>query len=782
MNGKRILYTYKSRTRRRNRRRFFLCSALVILIPISAVAILIASRPAWHMLDTTKITQTEQSTLVFDKYGNEVSCLYATQNRIDIDIETLPQHVVNAFIAAEDARFYSHKGFDIIRICGAALNDLKANAYVEGASTITQQLVKLSHLSSEKELKRKLDEAILAYQLEHIYSKNEILELYLNYVYFGKGCYGIEAAARTYFGVPATKLTLAQSALLAGVLKSPSSYAPHLRPEASVGRRGVILDLMVNYEMISQAQCDAAKQEPLILADGGTNKKRGYYVDLSLTQACKLLNIEMYELLVGGFRIETMMDNRLQSICEAAFTNDAYFPVSNGESAQGAMVIVDAQSGGVCALLGGRNNDNPLAFNRAVSIRRQPGSAIKPVLVYAPALESGYTAATMLLDEQTVFDDYTPKNASGRYSGWVTMREAVTRSLNIPAVTVFSELGANRCKDFATQVGLTFHEHDTRLALALGGFTYGVSPYQLAGAYASFANYGVYQAPYIISRITDINGTVLYEHTHTPKQVMKKGNAFLLTSMLQSVVSDGTAKRLNDLNMSLAAKTGTVGDSIGNRDIWLAAYNPEYAAVVWMGFDDSSKGQMLPVDSGGGTFPAEVLHEVFANIYQGRTAPTFTVPDDIVSVRLDSYSLNNSYQAVLANDLTPMESSYEEYFLVGTEPVEYTSYWAVPLPPTDLTAVKSGNTVNISFTPLAPFIEYRLYREDSSGYTVLLQTCKNSLLKQSYSDDVTGLVGNYRYYVVPAHPEMTIDDMQLVGEASNSVAIWLFPDFDFVFG
>ncbi|MDO4543001.1 MAG: PBP1A family penicillin-binding protein [Clostridia bacterium] len=746
----------------------------MVLTPCLVFIALIASRDAWHMLDTTKIAETAQSTLVYDASGNEISCLYATENRIDIDISTLPKHVTNAFIAAEDARFYTHNGFDIVRIIGAAINDIKANAYVEGASTITQQLIKLSHLSSEKELSRKLDEAILAYQLENIYSKAEILELYLNFVYFGNGCYGIEAAARTYFGVSAKDLSLSQAALLAGVLKAPAKFAPHLRPDASVGRRGVILDLMAEYGFITAAEAESAKSEPLILASETTNNVRGYYVDLALTSACELLNVEMSELLTGGYRIETMMDGEIQAICENAFANDAYFPSVNGVSAQGAVVIVDSQTGGVCALLGGRDNDIALAYNRAVRIRRQPGSAIKPILVYAPALESGYTAASMLLDEQTVFGDYIPRNANGRYSGWVTMREAVTRSLNIPAVSVFSELGADYCKQFAMKLGITFHEHDTRLALSLGGFTYGVSPYQLAGAYAALSNYGVYQEPYVVSRITDSNGNVLYEHETNPVRVMQQGNAFILTSMLQSVVESGTASRLSDIGIELAAKTGTSGDLVGNRDIWLATYNPSYAAVIWMGYDDSSNGKILPADSGGGTYPAEVMSEIFSNIYLNDAAPEFEAPSDVVYVSLDGYSLENEYVAVLSSDLTPDESTVYEYFLRGTEPTLSSLYWAVPMPPSDLRYVKSESTLTLTFTPLAPYVEYRLYREDQSGYAVLLETFSGSVLPCSYTENTYGRLGIYRYYVVPAHPELTVNGVPVVGNATEKLSVWFY--------
>ena len=276
---------------------------MILVLPFVAASIWIFSQDAWHALDLNKIYATEETLLVTDRDGNVVSRLYAHENRVSVDGSTLPETVVNAFLAAEDARFYTHPGFDLIRICGAALNDLKAGSYVEGASTITQQLIKLTHLSSVKTLNRKVDEAILSYRLEQTLSKQEILSCYLNRVYFGGGYYGIEAAAQGYFGVHAKDLTLAQSALLAGVLKSPATYAPHLRPEASLGRRGVILDLMVGYEMISEAEAQAAKAEPLNLCADTVKQKHGSYVDLALTEATRLIPCTLSELLTQGYTV-----------------------------------------------------------------------------------------------------------------------------------------------------------------------------------------------------------------------------------------------------------------------------------------------------------------------------------------------------------------------------------------------------------------------------------------------------------------------------------------------
>lgn len=768
------LKTYQSLYRRRRRRRFF-CAALVLfLLPLLVGTVWLFSQDAWHALDLEKIYASEETLLITDRDGAIVSRLYRSENRVSVDGSALPEHVKNAFLAAEDARFYSHPGFDLIRIAGAALHDLKAGSYVEGASTITQQLIKLTHLSSVKTLDRKVDEAILSYRLEHLLSKDEILSCYLNRVYFGGGYYGIEAAAQGYFGVPASELSLAQSALLAGVLKSPATYAPHLRPEASLGRRGVILDLMVEYGMIDEAAAARAKQEPLGLIADAQKQKHNSYIDLAMTEACRMLNCDLDTLLSGGFTIETAMDPNAQRIAEAAFRNDAYFPTFETESCEGALVLIDAKTGGVSAIVGGRDEETALGFNRATRIRRQPGSAIKPILVYAPALEAGYTAASMLLDDATAFGDYMPKNANGRYAGWITMREAVTRSLNLPAVSLFRELGVSRCKSFAARFGIPFDVRDDSLTLALGGFTYGVSPYRLCGAYAALASGGVYRMPYVITRITDRASTELYRHGSDELRVMSEGNAFILTSLLTSVARQGTASLLASLPIPLAAKTGTVGDETGNRDIWLACYNPDYAAVVWMGFDDAANGRCLPKDCGGGTYPAMLLSEVFSALYPDGNAPDFAVPDDVISVPLDAVTLKNEHIAARASTLTPAEATLSEYFVRGTEPTAVSDYWQLPEPPTDLSVTRSDGAVEIAFTPPSRYAAYRLYREDASGFSILLNTFEDAAYPIRFIDPVDGISGQIAYYVVPVHPSLTVDGEPLCGRPSEKrrISVW----------
>jgi 1A family penicillin-binding protein len=750
--------------------------AAVILIPTAAIAAYVLSRDAWHMLDEEKLSYEGLSVQIFDENDELFSALGGGEARLLMRIGDLPDHVKNAFIAAEDARFYDHPGVDVVRILGAAWSDLKAGAFVEGASTITQQLIKLTHLNSRKELSRKVDEAILAVQLERIYGKDQILEMYLNTVYFGSGYYGLETAARGYFGVSARELSLDEAALLAGVLKSPARFAPHRRPEASVGRRGVILRLMAAYGMISDAEADEAAARPLRLRKDPVLERRGYYVDYALQESCRLTGVTMSRLLCDGYRIYTGMDREAETLCESLFDRDEFFPQVNGESAQGAICLIDANTGCISALVGGRDKDVALGFNRAVRIRRQPGSVIKPILVYAPALEAGYTAADMLLDEASTFGDYAPSDASRRYRGWVTMREAVTRSLNIPAVELFSELGVGRCKSFARQLGIPFDRNDTRLALALGGFTYGVSPKELCAAYAAFAAGGVYRTPILIRRIEDREGRIVYEAHPFARRVMGEGAAFILTSMLRSVVQTGTAKALSDLPLEVAAKTGTVGDETGNRDVWLAAYTSEHAAVIWMGFDENSNGKFLPPDSGGGGHPAALMKAVLSGLYAGRATPAFHQPDSVIRVRLDGYTMDTMHETVLATGYTPDNYGVWEYFLKGTEPRLPSPYWSVPEPPNDLDLTRTGEYVTIRFTPRQTYIRYLLYRETADGYATLLAAYEGTD-EAVFTDDVSAMEGVVSYYVIPVHPGITVEGSPLAGPASEKASLFLYaPD------
>lgn len=725
---------------------------------------------AWQDFDPANILGAQQSLILYDGENGEILRLHDKEDRVSIPLSDVPDLVQKAFISAEDARFYEHPGVDVIRIVGAAWADIKAGGYVQGASTISQQLIKLSHLTADKTISRKLEEAVLACQMETRYSKDEILEMYLNYVYFGGGYYGIEAAALGYFGVHAKDLSVAQGAMLAGILKSPSNYAPHLDFEASLARRDTVLSLMAEYGYLDDQGLADAKGETMVILHDGTASEEGrnYYVDAALQNAMEILQIDSETLLSGGYRIYTAMDSAIQNQCEAIFQQDDLFP----GDAQGAIVVQEAGTGLIRAMVGGRGAyDTAMAFNRATDIRRQPGSVIKPVIAYAPALEGyGYTAATMLLDEPTTFAEYSPRNFGNKYYGWVTLREAVTRSLNVPAVKVLSDIGVSAGKAFAQSCGIPFDPQDTSLTLALGGFTYGVSPLQIAGAYAAFASQGIYNTPTCIQRITDSTGKELYVYEPENRRVMSEQNAYILTSMLQSAIQEGTGHRLKDLDIPLAGKTGTVGEGEGNRDAWMACYSADYAAAVWIGYDTSQDGA-LPQDATGGKYPALILEQLFQGLYQDRAPKEFSMPSGVNAYKLDKRTLEMFHEPVLATALTPSSAIQTEVFVEGTQPTAQSSYWVVPSPPGEFRVYLGGDgKPQIAFTGRESFAQYQLYRQKGTESPQLIKTWDGKGAV-TFGDD-SALPGcTYTYYILPVHQEMNVGGEQVKGPATKKVTV-----------
>lgn len=744
--------------------------AACILAFLIFFAVKILSLDAWHEFEPEKITNTAQTLIIYDANQVEAARFHDAEDRIDISLESLPQHVINAFISAEDARFFEHIGVDFIRILGAAWEDIKAGSYVQGASTISQQLIKLTHLDARKTMTRKLEEAVLAYQMEQIFSKNQILEMYLNYVYFGRGYYGIEAAAQGYFGKPADRLTVSEAAMLAGILKSPTNYAPHLDYEASIGRRNNIISLMCEYGYISETEKTQYRAEVPIIIDKDETENRNYYIDYAMTSTCKLLQIDMDTLLTGEYRIYTALNDELQNYCQSMFDDETLFPQSD---CQGALAVTDTKSGLVIAMLGGRGNYSAFAFNRATDMRRQPGSVIKPIISYAPALESKkYNAATMILDEKTTFADYAPRNTANKYNGWVTLRYAIKKSLNIPAVKVLNDIGVDTGIEFAKKCGINFESDDRNLALALGGFKYGVAPMEIAGAYTAFAAGGIFRPPEVIDKITDKAGNVLYARDETGTRVMSEENAYILSDMLKSAIAEGTGHRLGELNMPLAGKTGTVGDSTGNRDAWMAAYSTDYAAAVWVGYDTSKDGDALPADSGGGKYPALILKKLFSYLYYNDTPDDFLQPAGVEKVKLDTKTMDTEHRIVRASALTPSQYQFEEVFARGSAPEAESEYWVVPVPAQNFRLSLSGAAPAISFKTRQAFVQYKLFREDSFGGIEFIKKWSNSAnVTLQYTDNTAEPGETYRYFVVPAHSELKINGKQINGPTTAKLEI-----------
>ncbi|MGI6712700.1 MAG: PBP1A family penicillin-binding protein [Bacillota bacterium] len=587
---------------------------------------------------------TENTSFIYDSKGNLILKLHKTENRTSVDLKDMPSYLIDAFIATEDVRFRQHHGIDIKRILGAMITDLKNRNFSEGASTITMQLVRNAILENqEKKMERKIKEAILAIQVERNYTKDEILYFYLNEIYFGHGANGVQAAAQTYFGKNVGQLTLGEAAMLTGIVRNPRMYSPFLNPENSLRIRNIVLDNMVRNGNITQVQANEAKNETLKLADYEKNNQYPYpwFTDYTIDQAEELLRENGFEssyLYTGGLRIYTTLDPEIQKIAEKAYNNSALFPKStSADPVQSAMVVMDPKTGEVKALIGGREHITRRGLNRATDIRRQPGSVIKPIAVYGPALEKGYTPSSIIEDTPVSFGSYSPVNQDGRYRGLITMREAVRWSVNIPAVKLLNQIGIDQGFSFAKKLGLPLDDkNDKNLSLALGGLTRGVSPLNIAAAYSAFDNQGVFIEPHVITKITDQKGNVIVDFS--PKKIitMSEKTAYQITDILKTVVDSGTGTRAR-LNRPVAGKTGTTQlpnktafiNKKGNKDAWFAGYTPELVGVVWMGYDndyDKNGNPQYLSQVYGGQYPAQLWKEVIGESLKNTPVTYFKYP------------------------------------------------------------------------------------------------------------------------------------------------------------
>lgn len=670
-----------ARRRRRFRVRWMLAGACAVALGLFLYEIDVVH---WQKLDPVRLTRLAQTSRLYDREGSLVTALRGPENRTVVRLSQVPQHVRDAFIAAEDLRFYSHNGFDLVRIFGSVVANLRAQSYAQGASTISQQLVKLTHLSSEKTLARKAEELYLSIQLEAMFEKDEILEIYLNTIYFGEGAYGVQAASEVYFDKDVSDLTLAEGAALAATIKAPSAYSPAADAEANRTRRGYILDTMLENGMIDAGQAEAARAEELTLSGRPQRvNAHGWFVDAALEEAEDILGVTADELLTGGYYIETTMDARLQALAESLFEDDSLFPgdAADGTAVQGALAVTDVETGGLAALIGGREYTVQRGFHRATQMRRQPGSALKPLAVYAPAIQMGYTTASILQDVRRDFGGgYNPRNAGESYHGAVTLRRALALSMNSATVQLMSEIGVSASLAFLEQAGIPLTQTDGNLSLALGSMTTGVTPAELSASYAMFGNRGVYNPPYLIERIFASDGTELYAHAASPRTVMTAQDAYLMTSLMQSVTGWGTGAKLSATGLAVAGKTGTVSlvGMSGNRDIWMAAYTSDWSLACWMGFDVTDADHRLPSRQSGGDATAALATAFFRQAYRDRERPSFSSPGGLVWLTIDTAASQASGYPMLASSATPDDYKLSEVFLESNRPWATSSLWQSP--------------------------------------------------------------------------------------------------------
>lgn len=557
----------------------------------------------------------DSASKIVDTNGKLVTKLYV-QNRNPVPIQHIPESVQNAIVSVEDNRFYEHGGIDVKGISRALYTDILAGSKVEGGSTITQQLAKRVFLSSDKTWLRKTKEAIIAINLERRYSKKQILGMYLNQVYFGHGAYGIGTAADFYFHKKVKNLTVPEAALLAAIPNAPSYYSPIEHPKEALKRRNLVLTLMAKQGYISPVKAVAYKQTTLGLHLHQTKKHAAYwtYVDMVLQEAKDKYNLSSTAVYKGGYTFVVPMNIKAQKASYQLFQDKTYFPGSDpSHPPQGALVLLNPKSGGVLAVQGGRNYVRR-GINR-VNVKQQPGSTMKPLAVYGPALESKKYAPYSLLKDKKIaypaFGGWEPHNYNGVYPGKMTMYDALRVSENAPAVWLLNQIGIPKSKKYLNKLGINIP--DNGLSIALGGLKYGVTPLRMAAAYSAFDENGKVVKPYFISKIYDRSGKLIAKAHPHPKQVFSSQTAWYMTKMLQAVVKNGTATR-GDVQTALAGKTGTTTDHALpgiDADAWFVGYTPKAVGAVWMGYDKTTKANHL---TGGSSYPTLLFKDLLKQI------------------------------------------------------------------------------------------------------------------------------------------------------------------------
>ncbi len=572
------------------------------------------------------------TTQVFDSNGKLLAKLHAEENRTRIlSSQEIPKIMKQAVVAIEDERFYQHYGIDLMGITRAMLKNLKAGRVVQGASTLTQQLVKNAFLTSEKTLKRKAIEAMMAFQLERKYSKDEILTLYLNEIYFGHGAYGLAAASEIYFDKDPKDLTLSECAMLSGIPKSPVAFSPFRNPENNMSRRNLVLSKMVELGFITPAQYEAAKKEcPVLSPLKNQDPKAPYFVTYVRDKLLEKYGANL--VYNGGLKVYTTLDLDLQKYAEDAMASSSLFvkrPIDKDPNLNGSLVSLNPKNGHILAMYGGRSFKQS-QFNRVTQAYRQPGSSFKP-FVYACALESGMLPNDKLVDEFISYTNpwtkqvWSPKNYDLKYHGTVTLVKALCKSFNIPAVKLIDKLTPAKVIRFARKLGIMAQmEPNLSLALGSGQFT----PLEMASAYGVFANLGVHCRPIAITKVLDRDGNVLEENLPYAKEVMKAVNASMICDMLKTAVERGTGRRAKVKGRTVGGKTGTTNDYV---DAWFNGISPHLVTVVQFGYD---MPKSLGPKMAGGSVAGPVWKAFMEKALEHFPEKDFPVPEGAVRCRI----------------------------------------------------------------------------------------------------------------------------------------------------
>lgn len=652
----------------------------------AAIALIIGIITDAPTIDLSDYTITNISTVFYDKDGKEVDTAHSGENRTLAYLSEVPLYLQDAFISIEDERFEEHNGIDIKRTLGAIFTWVKNGGKGSyGGSTITQQLVK--NMTQDKASRgiegvyRKMREWWRAYMLERELTKPQILELYMNTIYFGNSTYGVKEASNLYFSKEPNELTLAECALLAGITNRPAYYDPFTNLDNAKSRQKVILNKMRELEKITESEYQLAVNEEIIIKKGSgkTASVHSYFVDAVIEDI--IFDLESQKNMTraaasnliygGGLKIYTTMDSDIQAAMDKVYVEDeknTFAAFSNlSEQPESAMLIMDYKTGHVVGIVGGRGEKNDMrGLNRATQTKRQPGSTIKPLAIYGPAIEDGLiTASTILSDTPVTIEvpgspPWSPKNWYGKFYGNVTVRYAIEQSMNIPAVRVLQMIGLDRAYNSLKSQGVTtLTKNDLNYApLSLGGLSSGVTVREWTAAYGMIANSGKYIKPITYTKVEDSNGTIILQNKRKETRVFSSGTAYVLTDIMKGVVTQGTARSARLANSVAAGKTGSTSDT---KDKWFVGYTPYYVGAVWVGHDTPKEMTV------GGEMPKQIWKKVMDIIHKNLPSTDFPVPSDAEQIGICKSSGARATESCGIN-------AKNEWYIKGTAPTNFCTY------------------------------------------------------------------------------------------------------------
>ena len=690
--------------------------------------------------DKEKLIAVNQEIVVYN--DDNVELKNTISNKSIVKIEDVPNHVVNAFISIEDKDFFKHNGLNYKRIAKAMFNNLKSFSFKEGASTISQQLIKNTHLTNEKTIKRKVKEMLLTKKLEKEFSKKDILETYLNVIYFGENSYGIERAALTYFGKETKDLTLWEGATLAGIIKSPYTYSPVYNPENCLKRRNLVLSEMLKDKKISQAQYDEAVNMPLEIVDRKQEQGvNNLYVKACINEAEQILNLSEKDIMLSGIKIYSYLDDEVQKqLYDIANNENNYHTNSYGNTNDSLLIMIDNETYAVLGYAGKSDYD-------LTNFVRQPGSTIKPILVYAPALEKGLVSPdTLILDEEINYGGYSPKNVGGKYYGYVSVKESICDSLNVPAVKTLDYVGIENAKQFAKKAGIKFDENDNGLALALGGFTNGVTLKELTNSFLPFVNDGNFSKANFVRKIVDVNGKTLYEHKPKEEKIMGEDTAYLMTNMLKEACKTGTSMKLKNLDFDVAGKTGTVAitGTNNNTDAYSVAYTTKHTMGVWIGNYSNATKYVLEGKNNGGTYATNMIKMCFEELYANNKPENFKQPNSVKEVEIDLKEYENNHVIKLASSNCPDRYKIKTLVSKRFEPKETSELFANLSVENFDVKIENGKVL-VCFDA-EDYLKYEIMRVEN-GKTKSLKKYSNKKGKIEYYDFNIKENSTYNYYI-----------------------------------